>query len=228
MHHISATQIKAARAMLGWLQDDLAEASGLSISTIRSLETGYISLRSAKEVRKAFEKSGLEFTEGDGIKRRDDQIKVYRGPDSCDKFFDDMLQTIKKDGGDVLCIIKSQDIMMQSCGITNNDNIDRLEFLSQMTDVKGLVCDTSAPAFFVPSLELRITSKHHVGPYPCYIYGDKYAQVVHEGRMNFSFVVLNIPHVAHNYRSHFLSLWDNALPLRTQDTPQERRAKSVI
>ena len=35
---ISIRQIKAARELIGWKQTDLAEASGLSIVTIRRLE----------------------------------------------------------------------------------------------------------------------------------------------------------------------------------------------
>lgn len=228
MQNISATQIKAARAMLGWLQDDLAEASGLSISTIRSLETGYVSLRSSNEVRKAFEKSGLEFIEGDGIKKRDDQIKVYRSQDSCDKFFGDVLETIREQGGDLLCITKSQNIMIKSCGITHSDNLERLESLAHITKIKVLICDTSNPALYVPSLEFRITSKHHIGPYPSYVYGDKHVHVVHEGRMNFSFVVFNIPLATQEHRSHFLSLWDHALPLRAQSDLKEKHVKAII
>jgi predicted transcriptional regulator len=35
---VSIRQVKAARALLGWSQDDLAERSGVSIPTIKRLE----------------------------------------------------------------------------------------------------------------------------------------------------------------------------------------------
>lgn len=35
---ISIRQVKAARALLGWSQDDLAKASGVSIPTVARLE----------------------------------------------------------------------------------------------------------------------------------------------------------------------------------------------
>lgn len=37
---VSIEQIKAARALLGWSQGDLAQASGVSLPTIKRLEAG--------------------------------------------------------------------------------------------------------------------------------------------------------------------------------------------
>ena len=37
---LSIRQVKAARALLGWSQNDLVEASGVSYATIARLETG--------------------------------------------------------------------------------------------------------------------------------------------------------------------------------------------
>ncbi|HEY3890336.1 MAG TPA: helix-turn-helix transcriptional regulator [Bradyrhizobium sp.] len=59
-------QIKAARSLLGWAQNELAVQSGLAISTIRRLE----GLRDApisaqfetvEKIRCAFERAGIEF-----------------------------------------------------------------------------------------------------------------------------------------------------------------------
>jgi predicted transcriptional regulator len=63
MQHIRAGQIKAARAFLDWSQEDLAIVTGLSLTTIRNLEMGYISPRNATThvVRQAIENAGLEF-----------------------------------------------------------------------------------------------------------------------------------------------------------------------
>jgi len=44
-NNINARQIKAARALLDWSQENLASASGLSIATIRKIESGHISPR---------------------------------------------------------------------------------------------------------------------------------------------------------------------------------------
>ena len=66
---ISIRQIKAARELLEWSQDDLAEASRVSQPTIGRLEAkgGDLGGRAATQakIRAALEKAGIEFTNGD-------------------------------------------------------------------------------------------------------------------------------------------------------------------
>lgn len=68
---ISIRQIKAARELLGWTQDDLADASGVSPPTIGRLESddGQLGGRAetGEKIRRALEKAGIEFTNGDGV-----------------------------------------------------------------------------------------------------------------------------------------------------------------
>lgn len=65
---ITAKQIKAARALVGWKQSDLAEASGLAEVTIRVLEQGRGDprLSTLQKIEAAFVKVGVRVTQ-DGI-----------------------------------------------------------------------------------------------------------------------------------------------------------------
>jgi transcriptional regulator with XRE-family HTH domain len=67
---ISIRQVKAARELIGWKQTDLADASGLSIVTIRRLEAqaGELGGRAdtAAKIVTAFEKAGVIFVEENG------------------------------------------------------------------------------------------------------------------------------------------------------------------
>jgi len=58
-------QIKAARSLIGWEQQQLARESGVAISTVRRLEglDGGIGARhrTIQKIRKAFESAGIEF-----------------------------------------------------------------------------------------------------------------------------------------------------------------------
>jgi len=60
-------QIKAARALLGWSQSDLARRSGVSEPTIARLESvdGQLGGReeTVRKIRTALENSGIEFTD---------------------------------------------------------------------------------------------------------------------------------------------------------------------
>src|ERR1700677_4007933 len=65
---ISIRQIKAARALLGWSQEDLASKSGVSYPTIARLESadGELGGRddTAAKIISAIEAAGVEFTNG--------------------------------------------------------------------------------------------------------------------------------------------------------------------
>jgi transcriptional regulator with XRE-family HTH domain len=54
--------MRAARALAGWEQSDLAEASGISIATVRKIEQGAIGTRPSTEAKivAAFERAGLQ------------------------------------------------------------------------------------------------------------------------------------------------------------------------
>lgn len=54
--------MRAARALAGWEQSDLAKASGISISTVRKIEQGAIGTLPRTEARiiAAFERAGLQ------------------------------------------------------------------------------------------------------------------------------------------------------------------------
>lgn len=57
---IAAAQCRAARALLDWTQGDLAEATGLSVVTIRAFEKGGDMRESNKTLLLlAFEKAGV-------------------------------------------------------------------------------------------------------------------------------------------------------------------------
>jgi transcriptional regulator with XRE-family HTH domain len=65
---VSIRQIKAARALIGWSQEDIARISGVSIPTIKRLEAteGPIGGRveTGERIVAALEAAGVEFTNG--------------------------------------------------------------------------------------------------------------------------------------------------------------------
>jgi transcriptional regulator with XRE-family HTH domain len=79
---LEAAQIRAARALLGWRQEDLSKASGVGTATIQRIEksgqtvTGYAS--TLVRIQSAFEQAGIQFLDEDaagGIGLRIAKIK---------------------------------------------------------------------------------------------------------------------------------------------------------
>ena len=71
---IAAPQVRAGRALLGWSQDQLVEASGVPKRTVARLELGdgTPQMRTLAAIRTALEAAGVEFTDGDapGVRLR--------------------------------------------------------------------------------------------------------------------------------------------------------------
>jgi transcriptional regulator with XRE-family HTH domain len=65
---ITGRQLRAARALIGWEQADLADRSGVAIGTVRRMESfpGPIGSRTSTlmQVLETLEKAGIEFLNG--------------------------------------------------------------------------------------------------------------------------------------------------------------------
>jgi len=78
---LSSAQCKAARGLLDWTQQDLAERAGVGIVTVRQFESAANTPRRAtlNVIRRAFETAGVEFIDenggGPGVRLRKRQPK---------------------------------------------------------------------------------------------------------------------------------------------------------
>jgi len=66
---IDGDQIRAARSLIGWKQQELAEKAGLSFATIQRMETqgtGKSSMENVQAVQRALEKAGVQFIPENG------------------------------------------------------------------------------------------------------------------------------------------------------------------
>jgi transcriptional regulator with XRE-family HTH domain len=67
---VSIRQLKAARTLIGWSQEELASAAGISLPTIKRLEAaeGMLGGRetTAQKIRHALERAGIEFIDQNG------------------------------------------------------------------------------------------------------------------------------------------------------------------
>ena len=72
LQHISVAQLRAARALLGWSQIELANAASLSRPSIERAERASVSAETLAAIQRALEAAGVEFTNGGepGVKLR--------------------------------------------------------------------------------------------------------------------------------------------------------------
>jgi transcriptional regulator with XRE-family HTH domain len=66
---LQVAQLRAARGLLGWRQEDVAQAANISVATIRRIEsqdgplTGFVS--TLIKIQAAFEQAGIQFIDDD-------------------------------------------------------------------------------------------------------------------------------------------------------------------
>jgi len=68
MEKISGAQVKAARALLNWSQEDLANKASLTMTPVSRMEREVVSTRKGtmKLIAMALEEAGIEFINEDG------------------------------------------------------------------------------------------------------------------------------------------------------------------
>ena len=68
---VTSRQVRAARALLGWTQELLADKALVALTALKRLESDRLSLRDARDaVRKALEAAGIVFLpsgRGEGV-----------------------------------------------------------------------------------------------------------------------------------------------------------------
>lgn len=213
MHSISATQIKSARACLDWTREDLANATGLSVATIRNMELGNVSRRGSEIVRRTVESKGWEFTDYEGIRRRAKEIDMLTGADSIELFYGDIMQTLKIKHGDVIVAVQSQQFMMKSLGVSVNGGFDRLRKLGELAKIRCLLTENHRSELSIPNVEFRAIPKHCLGPSFYYVYGNRYVVALPQGKdgLAFKFVLHTDIELAQSYKDHFDLLWKMSL-----------------
>jgi hypothetical protein len=197
----------------------LAEASGVGITTIRTLEAGSIPRGDTlKKVCTALEGYGIEFTEGQGVRARNDELTVFAGPDSCEMFFDDMMRTVRETGSDVVVAAHSQSRLLRVLGVAHGCH-DKLKRLGEITHLKCLLTGVAAPSPFPPSFHFRTINESYVGPSHNFVYGDRDVRVISRGTDGFQFTLTKSTGYAQASRLHLLTLWELATPFLIQVVP---------
>lgn len=207
---ITAAQIRGARGILNWTQGDLAERTEISATSIGSIESGATQPRETTlaVIQKAFEDSGVEFTDNDGLKRRSSEIKVFTGRMGFWEFYDDIYETVKAKNGEILVSNVDERDFEKWLGDKKTEHFNRMKALKGKVSYKILIREEDT--FFLASdyAEYRWISKEYFASVPFYVYGIKLAMLLFADEP--TVIVVDYPAVAAAYRTQFEALWDQA------------------
>src|ERR1700727_1070722 len=99
---ITGRQIRAARALLEWHAEDLAQKAGLARVTVSNIEASTVQPqeKTLASIVRVFDQHGIEFLDDDGVRVRKNQARFFTGKAGYRQFLDHIYDTLK-DGGRV-------------------------------------------------------------------------------------------------------------------------------
>ncbi|MDD3181288.1 MAG: helix-turn-helix transcriptional regulator [Alphaproteobacteria bacterium] len=217
-NNINARQIKAARALLDWSQEDLASASGLSIATIRKIESGALSPRDKTmgAIVSALEEANIEFTDSTGVRVRSNMVTVLEGQDSYLRLLDDVFHNLKDKGGEVLIWYADNSVSPQAV-------VDSEERMRKQGIRFRFLVEEGDTFLYFPLGEYRWIPKKYFRNAVIEIYADKVALNIYPNLSTqhiSNVIIIENPALAEAMRNAFNFMWENCRKPTLTTAPQ--------
>lgn len=220
---ITGRQIRAARALLDWDAEDLAEKTGLSRDTIFNIEKGLVQARfgSLEKIIRIFNEGGIEFTSDEGVKKRSDSITKLEGISDFKFFMDQVYEAAKQpysyDGTKPICICNLDNSLFRKyMGEYHAVHVERLKKLKnlQIRSLAAIVDKNHVSGASYLVYKYLNSFKATVAPF--YVFGDVFSIIDFNVQNPPRILMINSPSLASSYRDQFDILWNNA----SDETPQ--------
>jgi transcriptional regulator with XRE-family HTH domain len=213
---ITTAQIRGARGILNWSQHDLSERTGISATSIGSIENGQSIPRenTLNAITKAFEMEGIEFLAYEGVRLQNNVIQNLTGKDGFQKFLDDVYNSIISYGTEskpvqvYLSNVKHENWIKVLGEESWKRHADRMKDSKSLMDVRILVKegDTKFPASEYAQYKWLPTAKFN--DKSIYSYHDKLAFIDFKVD-TVDVVIIRQPSFADGYRSLFQIAWES-------------------
>ncbi|PIR31691.1 MAG: transcriptional regulator [Alphaproteobacteria bacterium CG11_big_fil_rev_8_21_14_0_20_44_7] len=215
---ITVEQMKAARALLGWNQQDLANIAKMSKPAIANIERKLTSPRTdtITAIQKAFEVGGIEFIDGGVRYKRDSlQVQVLKGENSLQLLWDDIYETLLP-GEERLLSGVDEKILL---GISGYEKmIERFAKKNISGRVLAMQGDVVMSDY---SCEYRWVSRDVFNTVPYYLYANKYAILISQPEP--SVVIIENQSIVDSYRQQFEYQWSLGMKVKKR----QRKAEQV-
>lgn len=214
---ITGKQIRAARVLVDWDADDLAQRIGMSRVSIQNIERGDARPKpeTIEKITRAFSDVGIEFTDNEGVRRRPEGIEIFEGVDRFQQFYEFLYQHMLEHGGEV-CLSVVDERLLAKYRRNPEEQRQRMRKLVKAGAVTYRVLVTIGD-FTGDYVEYRKQPAHAAAPTAFYAFGECLALI--------SFPQKNAPHVVvirsepltQAYRQSFQAAWENAIPVTAEE-----------
>lgn len=172
---ITIEQCRAARGLLGWTQQDLADASGLSKTAINNFEKEHseIKAESLRAIQRAFESLEIEFLDNQGLRKRANHAETLYGDGAFRMLLSDILAT---------AFNKGQPLLISNLNKRTFENLtpaalqETITALGKRGIATKIVYEQNAPTISGTKISERTLPQKYAGLMPtCFVYGRKCA-----------------------------------------------------
>ena len=227
---LTPRQIRAARGLLGWEATELGKRTNLSRETIANIESGRTQARegSLERIATAFDTSGVEFTENQGVRLKPRDVGMLSGQEGLQQFFDDVYDYVRRYGGPIVQFgVDEQKFLTYLGAEFSQSYMKRMAAVAlekKDLTVRAIICEGDTNFLASDYNEYRWISKDVFQAVPFYIYGETLAIMDFQTVPAPTIVILKFPAITHAYRAQFEAFWKIAQePPRLSNKPKEKK-----
>ncbi len=203
---ITLLQIKAARALLEWKQETLAQKSGLSLPSINNLERGLYSPRkeTLEAIKTALENAGVEFSDGSGVRlaQQEYSYQTFEGKNFIADLDEDIMSVLQGPEDEIIGVLDNERHWITYASVTNPLYIKAREKRGWK---ERFIIPNNAGFIISPPSSYRTIDPSMIGSLTYEIYGDRLALIMWES-MRVT-LIKNIS-IATNFKLQFDVLWN--------------------
>ncbi|HEU4838114.1 MAG TPA: helix-turn-helix domain-containing protein [Micavibrio sp.] len=213
---ITTAQIRGARGILNWSQQDLAQRTGISATSIGAIENGQTTPREStlSTIRKTLENAGIQFLGLEGMRIQNSYVQTYKGADGFSDFLDDVYQTAVAHGTEknpmqvfLSNVVHENWVKWMRPDLWENHTRRMLE-AKKVMDVRIITKEGDWNFPTKAYSQYKWFPKERFNDKSFYSYHDRLA-FINFKQDDVEIILIKQPAFAEGYRSLFLVAWDN-------------------
>ncbi len=207
---ISATQIRAARALLNISQDTVAEATGLSKHYLSQIENAHTGGKAdaLERIESFYTIMGVEFLEHDGVRRHPTGMRILRGQEGFREMYDDIYKTVQHGHAEITLFNGVSQLVLDGLGSDFlKMHIARMQKAKDNFRFRVIVEEEDTSYLGNTYCEYKWFPTERFNDKTIYTYGDKLAFVNFEGEVMVT--LFDQKELADTMRFYFDLAWDS-------------------
>lgn len=215
-------QIRAARALIGWSQGELADQAGLSQTGIARIENGTNQPNSTTigKITSAFDKADIEFIGDSGVKKRTGEVRTLKNVNGFRTFINSVYDVAKNEGGKICVFNSDHTNFYKWCGGEEwyKMHAKRMQAVSDNIDMRVIVAEQDNQFIGSSFAQYRWFPKDLWNDQTIYAYGD-YLAFLNFLEDDVRVMILKQPKFTEGFRVLFDIAWNDVaqIPKKLKD-----------